>query len=174
MAAAAGLCIAVLRWVRVDTLAEFQEKARDSGVPGNETMWKQLALLDLTPEQWGLLDAYDPVLKLVRVKPLTSLAVCPVCCQREVVGTNDTKVAFHGWQLVMGQAPTRCRVTSGCDGKPVKAKVPAQVKTVVDENGNVIAPAFTGKELQDEVEEDLDPTVDVVDPGDLADFGDEL
>lgn len=143
MAAAATLCVGVLKWTRVNSLEEFQTLAADSA-SANETFWKQLALLDLDQSQQDLLRSYDPVLKLIRIKPAVTVAVCPACCTREVHGT-DGSVAFHGWQVIVGQAPSKCRVTTGCDGKPVKARTPVQVKIERDEDGDAIEPGSETK-----------------------------
>lgn len=46
------------------------------------------------------------------VSPVLSLAVCPNC---------------QGFTMVSGTAPTKCKTTLGCEGKPVKAAIAKKV-----------------------------------------------
>lgn len=68
--------------------------------------------VQLTDEQQHLLEEHRGILPYLtrggREGTLRSVIACPVCHRLMFTGT--------------GTAPTRCQMTLGCDGKPVKAR----------------------------------------------------
>lgn len=109
---AASLALAIARFTKCNTWTEFCERvaARDDEV------FDHLALVDLPASDAALIERHDDVLRLLQVKPLVSVAVCPEC---------------QDWVLVAGTAPTKCRTTlRGCEraAKPIKASIAAKRK----------------------------------------------
>lgn len=104
LARAVSVALAVLRHTKARTWAELAARI-DSG---NEDVLRLLAGIELDDDQQALLDQHTPVLGLVSAIPLTTVAVCPQC---------------SGWVLASAKSPTRCTITTGCAGKPVKASV---------------------------------------------------
>jgi hypothetical protein len=63
----------------------------------------------LTPEQLDLVESELAIVNQIQVtaKKLVTLTYCPVC----------SRIAFFG----VGTMPSKCTLTFGCTGKPVKA-----------------------------------------------------
>lgn len=103
-AAAAGLALAVLIKTKTATWAEGIEKAAADG------QWP-MPIVQLDEDQIDLLDEHREALRLLRTdgarKTLVTLAACSDCAA--------------AWLLSAGAPPTRCNLTDGCGGKPVKA-----------------------------------------------------
>lgn len=153
LVAAASICMSVLRFTRANSLADLQAMSL-SDPAEHGTFRKQLSLVDLTPEQYDMFRIYEPVLKLIRVKPGITVAVCPNCYAHET--ENSTGTAFHGWQIISGQPPAKCKVTTGCTTKPIKAVACTQIKIERDEHGDAIEP---GSRPAQGMADDLDVAV---------------
>lgn len=107
---AAALALAVARHCKAESWADLVEQIE----AGDEDTTLRLAELIIDPADSALVAEHDPVLRLLRVKPLLTVAVCPEC---------------EGWVLVSGAAPTRCKTTLRCPGvKPVKASIASKYK----------------------------------------------
>ncbi|WP_375000163.1 hypothetical protein [Aeromicrobium sp. CTD01-1L150] len=100
LAQAASLALAVFEHARVTSWDELGEAVR-SGVAQ-----ACLSSLVIEPDQAELMNQHAAVLRLIRHKPLVTVAVCPKC---------------ERWVLVAGSVPTSCKARWGCDGSPVKA-----------------------------------------------------
>lgn len=109
---AASLALAVARFCGANTWGEFVDKAS----AGDAATLKFMAQLDVDEMDSVLVAEHDAPLRLLRVRPLVTVAVCPVC---------------QGWVLVSGGAPTKCKTTLRCDGKPVKASIATKAKQPV-------------------------------------------
>lgn len=123
LARAAALGLAVLRHCKALTWSDFErdldmiegldatgEIEVDSRL---KEVIKALAALDLTEEERLLLARFRPVLNLLTVRPLVTVAVCPEC---------------GGWILVSTKTPSGCTMSAGCAGKPVKASIATRIK----------------------------------------------
>lgn len=106
---AASLGLAVARHCKADTWAGFAAAARRR----DEETLARLAELDIETEEWRNVVDHEPVLQLLSVKPLVTVAVCPEC---------------GDWVLVAGAAPTRCKTTLRCTGKPVRKGIATKQK----------------------------------------------
>ena len=127
LARAASLALAIARHCKVNSWAEFVERVAAQ----DEQTLLLLAGIEVDEADAALVHRHDHVLRLLQVKPLVTVAVCPDCEQ---------------WVLVSGAAPTKCRVTQKCpsSAKPVKASIATKAK----------APAV------EPTEADIDPTLD--------------
>lgn len=126
LAAAASLTVAILKHLGVDSVDTLYNKSLGEATQStshrfDRVFWRKYALLSVTEEQSALISKYLPVLRFLRTKPIIHIAVCPVCFRSADGGVP------HGWQPVTGQPPSKCKVTLGCPGKPLKAPVPPKV-----------------------------------------------
>ena len=122
---AASITLTLLRHMKANSLDELQDQlfgiSHSADADYDHTFFLKAADLYLTEEQDHLLGTFQPILRLLRITPGISVAVCPECMSSPVAPSSDP-TSFHGWQLVgSGQPPTTCKVTLGCPGKPVKA-----------------------------------------------------
>jgi hypothetical protein len=103
---AAAVALGVARHCRAESWADLVDRLES----GDTDTLILLAGLYLTAEQSRLIEEADGngILRLLRVKPGVTVAVCPECNQ---------------WVLVVGTPPTKCKVTLRCVGKPVKASI---------------------------------------------------
>ncbi|MBG0738683.1 hypothetical protein IV500_04510 [Paeniglutamicibacter antarcticus] len=101
LAEAVSLGIALLKKAKQNTWPELV----DAMGAGNLLVVKAFKAVDLTDPQLDTINAWQPVLNLVKVAPAVIPVICPVC--EHYVLTADT-------------APSRCMVTAGCEGKPFK------------------------------------------------------
>lgn len=108
LAQAVSLGIAVLKKTRKNTWSELAEAMATD----DQALVKSFHALDLTDDQFAVIDNHQAVLALVRISPPVIPAVCPVCGY--FVLTNDT-------------APSKCQVTASCTGKPAKVAVATAV-----------------------------------------------
>lgn len=109
---AASLALAVARHCKSGSWLEFAERlqARD------DVTLELLAALEVDEADSALVAEHDHVLRLLHVKPLVTVAVCPNC---------------EGWVVVAGTAPTKCKTRlRGCEGagKPIKASIATKAK----------------------------------------------
>lgn len=121
---AASITLTLLRHMKANSLDELQDQlygiSHSADPDYDHQFWMKAADLHITEEQDHLLRAFQPILRLLRVSPGISVAVCPVCMTSPVSPESDA-TSFHGWQLISSTPPTTCKVTLGCPGKPVKA-----------------------------------------------------
>lgn len=102
LTAAVSLAVAILKKSRSNTWDELL-----AGMAGQEpAVMKAFASLELTNSQLDLLGSYVPVLRMISIKPVTVPAICPECGLYILMST--------------GTVPSKCLVTAGCTGKPVK------------------------------------------------------
>ncbi len=100
LAQAASLALGIVRSAKVANWVQVRDRLDE---------------FDLNDHQRSLLALHDAVLHVVDPSPpVLTLAVCPEC---------------SGWTATSGQAPTRCKTTLGCAGKPVKAAAATKSKT---------------------------------------------
>lgn len=107
---AVSLGLAVLRHARCNTWSELAEKVQ----AGDEATLPRLTSLEVTDADSNLVAEHENVLMLLAVRPLLTVAVCPICGQ---------------WVLTGGPCPTRCTTGRRCPGKPVKASIAGKDKT---------------------------------------------
>lgn len=67
---------------------------------------KMLAEIRLDPRVFDLMQAHQEDLRMLRTSPVVNIALCPSC---------------KTVSAVVGAAPTRCHLTLGCEGQPVKS-----------------------------------------------------
>lgn len=161
--AAASLTIAMVKFLQSNTLDEVISKTAPENVKKQSRLFvTRLGQIDLSPHQEHLLNTYLPVLRLITVKPGSTLAVCPECVTEP---TPEAPIP-HGWQLVGSTKPSRCRMTAGCEGKPERATQAKKIELSPEDAAAAPASAPPAPEatLYDE------PPVD---PNDLVDFDDE-
>lgn len=109
VAEAVSLAMALLRKCKQNSWSELLS-GMESGEP---VAAKAMRNIDLTDEQLETIGQYVPVLELIRIRPAATPCICPVCSAYVLV--SDTKT-------------TKCLVTTGCEGKPVKIKPASAVK----------------------------------------------
>lgn len=129
---AASLMLALLTKAKCASLDEFEHRYAALCNPHHDQdldpMQRALAGVVLTTDQDQLLREFDGPLRFIRAsKPTVSLAVCPTCYNirrtrfTNADGTLGPEVVVpHGWSAAR-LAPTRCKVTAGCTGVPVKS-----------------------------------------------------
>lgn len=112
LARAASLALAVARHCKAASWTEFATKVAEQ----DEATLMLLAGLEIDPADMALIQHWDStgVLRMLRVRPTVTIAVCPSC---------------EGWVLIAsGAAPTRCKTSLRCEGRPVKASIAAKEK----------------------------------------------
>lgn len=119
---ATALALGVARHCKADSWATFAQRVAER----DDDTLVLLAGLAITDADAVLIAEHDHVLRLLSHKPLITVAVCPAC---------------SGWVLVAGTAPTKCKVTLRCTGKPIKASVATKEKPPAD--GSDAEPAAT-------------------------------
>lgn len=97
--AAAALGIRLLKKAKCTTWAEYL-----SG--DTEAAALTRAAFQATEDQQALLERNTLALSGIRITPTVTIAYCPQCA---------------GWTFIDGSAPSRCLISPGCEGKPVKA-----------------------------------------------------
>ena len=101
LATAVSLALTILRRAKANTWEELG----DAMASEDPAAVKALQAIDLTDTQLALIGEHANILPLIRLTPPAIPAVCPVCGQ---------------FVLVAAQTPSKCLVTGGCAGKPVK------------------------------------------------------
>lgn len=101
LAEAVSLGIALLKKSKQNSWPELVEGMGS----GNLLVLKAFKAVDLTDAQLDTVNMWQSVLNLVKINPAVIPVICPAC--QHYVLTADT-------------APSRCMVTSGCEGKPFK------------------------------------------------------
>lgn len=164
LSAAASLTIALVKFLQCTTLDEVMSKSAPEMFEKQKPVFvTRLSQIELSDEQVRLLEWYQPVLRLITTKPNSTLAVCPSCFGAPTSAPEGQVPMPHGWQLVGSTAPSSCRVTAGCKGKPVRASAATKVEVRSDE------PEPT--EPQDEPETEPQLELDLTPPSeDLVDF----
>ncbi|HEX9225992.1 MAG TPA: hypothetical protein VF885_04970, partial [Arthrobacter sp.] len=108
-AQAVSLGLAVLRKCKQNSWDELV-----TAMAANDTVViKAFKALDLEDEQLDVMSRRQPELGLIRIAPPVVPAVCPSCGM--FILTSD-------------QAPSKCQVTAGCEGKPAKVAAAKAVK----------------------------------------------
>ena len=102
LTASVSLAVAILKKCRINTWDELLAAMADA----EPFVVKTFSALELGNSQLELLSGFTPVLQTISIKPATVPAVCPVCGLYVLLGT--------------GTVPSKCLVTAGCTGKPVK------------------------------------------------------
>lgn len=129
---AASLALVLMRYLQVNSMTEFLDLARlspERAEHTTKTFVERLATLNLDDESQSLLNEHMPLLSRMRIKPQVTLGICPECLQRS---------PGHGWQLVRTAAPSKCRMTAGCEGAPIRVTAAKKVEVVTDHEWNVL------------------------------------
>lgn len=113
LTASVSLAVAILKKCRINTWDELLAAMADS----EAFVVKTFSGLELGNSQLELLGAFTPVLQTISIKPVTIPAICPVCGLYVLLGT--------------GTVPSKCLVTAGCTGKPVKPTAATAAKEPV-------------------------------------------
>ena len=102
----AGVVMSMLRTAALGDLAELEAALADSTSPRHEELAKKLSKFALTPEQVeGIATHHGWLTFIRRGNANVTLTVCDGC----------------GDVTAVDSAPTKCRTTQHCTGKPIKA-----------------------------------------------------
>jgi hypothetical protein len=148
VAQAVSLGLAVLRKCKQNSWDELV-----TAMAANDTVViKAFKALDLEDEQLDVMSRRQPELGLIRIAPPVVPAVCPVCGL--FILTSD-------------QAPSKCQVTAGCEGKPAKVAAAKAIKVEPKpiEAAPVVVPAVVAEEVPElaVLKANLDAAVETVD-----------
>lgn len=188
MAQAVGLALGLMNYLRLSTWDEVTQAAvLYDNVDEYGEQRRRLAALVLSEHQHAILDRHANIFSWLRLNPVVSIAYCPECFtptyrQDGEAGRPGDFVGAHGWVLASRAAPTKCRLTPGCPGKPVKVR--STPKVTAPRKAPAPKPDTTGEAApapDEELPLDLPPTpaddvADVLDEDppaeDVVDFDD--
>lgn len=135
LAQAASVTIALLKFMQSNTLDELYDRASEAKLASQTKVFiTRLGQVELSDDQAHLIELFFPVLRLITVKPGTTLAVCAECHDAPTASPDGEVPMPHGWQLVGSTSPSSCRVTAGCTGKPSRAVAAKKYEVALDED----------------------------------------
>lgn len=123
LTASVSLAVAILKKCRINTWDELLAAMADN----EPFVVKTFSALELGNSQLELLGGFTPVLQTISIKPVTVPAICPACGLYVLLGT--------------GTVPSKCLVTAGCTGKPVKPTAATTAKEPVADFDSDPSPA---------------------------------
>lgn len=152
LTASVSLAVAILKKCRINTWDELLAAMADN----EPFVVRTFSGLELGNSQLELLGGFTPVLATISIKPVTIPAICPECGLYVLLGT--------------GTVPSKCLVTAGCTGKPVKPTAATAAKEPVHDfepessagpdratiAAPVALPAAAAKPEAPDIAEDLD------------------